>query len=151
MVFVPNLEQLKELCGSDEIKDCFKFLFIQEESEIEGLIRKVTEWRDGLRGKIAKFAELIEEGHIFSDFDVAACDGMHCLAEAQAKNGQILQSLLIFWICFMRLWLRKSVMLWLWMCMAKATCCHGRVCVCHCKISSIVGLFKCMVLSYVVV
>ena len=60
------------------------------------MIRKVTEWRDGLRGKIAKFAELIEEGQIFSDFDVLACDGMQCLVEAQAKNGEILQSLLTF-------------------------------------------------------
>ncbi|PWA85131.1 hypothetical protein CTI12_AA151840 [Artemisia annua] len=93
MVSIPNFEQLKEMCGSNDIKDCFKFLFIQEEAENQGSITKVTEWCEGLREKIAKFAELIEEGRTFSDFDVPAMDGMECLLEAQARNGVILQAL----------------------------------------------------------
>ncbi|PWA70434.1 hypothetical protein CTI12_AA288860 [Artemisia annua] len=93
MVSIPNFEQLKEMCGSDEIKDCFKFLFIQEEAENEGSITKVTEWCEGLHQKIGKFAELIEEGRSFSYFDVPAMDGMECLMEAQARNDVILQAL----------------------------------------------------------
>ncbi|PWA74853.1 hypothetical protein CTI12_AA246550 [Artemisia annua] len=93
MVSIPSFEQLKEMCGSDEIKECFKFLFIQEEAENQGCITKVTEWCEGVRQKIVKFAELIEEGRSFSDFDVPAMDGMECLLEAQARNGVVLQAL----------------------------------------------------------
>ena len=94
MVSIPNFEQLKEMCGSDQIKDCYKFLFLQEQSEHEGFVRKVTEWCDGLHGKIQKFGEMIEEGQSFSDFDVAVADRMECLVEAQATNGVILQALI---------------------------------------------------------
>ncbi|PWA52320.1 hypothetical protein CTI12_AA446020 [Artemisia annua] len=94
MASIPNFDQLKEMCGSQEIKDCFKFLFIQEEAENEGSITKVMEWCEGVRQKIAKFAELIEEGRNFSDFDVPAMDGMECLVEAQVRNGLILQALI---------------------------------------------------------
>lgn len=81
------------MCGSDEIKDCFKFVFIQEESELEGFVRKVTEWRNGLHEKIANFGELIEEGQgRFSDFDVPAADGMECLVQAEARNGVFLEA-----------------------------------------------------------
>ncbi|PWA57526.1 hypothetical protein CTI12_AA409340 [Artemisia annua] len=63
--------------------------------EIEGFIRKVTEWVDGFRANIAKFADLIQEGQTFSPFDASACDGVECLVEAQAKNGEILQLLVV--------------------------------------------------------
>ena len=88
MVSIPKFKQLKELCGSYEIKDCFKFLFVQEDNENEVFITKVSEWCNGMREKILKFADLIEEGNAFSSLDVAACDGMECLMEAQLKNGQ---------------------------------------------------------------
>ena len=55
----PNFDELKDICGSNEIKDCFKFLFGQEETLNEGFIRKVVEWCDGLNEKIAKFRELL--------------------------------------------------------------------------------------------
>ncbi|PWA96705.1 hypothetical protein CTI12_AA036280 [Artemisia annua] len=94
MVSTPNFDELKVACGSDEVKHCFKFLFVQEESEHSGFIRKLVEWCDGLHDKIAKFADLMQEGQSFSHFDIPAMDGMECLAEAQAKNGEILQALL---------------------------------------------------------
>ncbi|PWA74701.1 hypothetical protein CTI12_AA251300 [Artemisia annua] len=94
MVSTPNFDELKDICGSNEIKDCFKFLFVQEETEIKGFIRKLVEWCDGMHEKIAKFGQMIEEGQTFSDFDVGAWDGMECLVEAQARNGVVLQAFL---------------------------------------------------------
>ncbi|PWA90303.1 hypothetical protein CTI12_AA059180 [Artemisia annua] len=80
MVSTPNFDELKDACHSDDLKDCFKFL-------------KVSEWSNGLREKIVKFGELMDEGQSFSHFDVAAMDGLECLIEAQATNGEILQAL----------------------------------------------------------
>ena len=94
MAATPNFDLLKAMCGSNEIKDCFKFLFGQEVSENEGFIRKVIEWSDGLHEKIGKFGEMLDEGESFSLFDPAAADGMECLVEAQARNGVILQAVM---------------------------------------------------------
>ncbi|PWA40811.1 hypothetical protein CTI12_AA559550 [Artemisia annua] len=94
MVSMPNFEQLKEVCGSDELKDCFRFIFAQDESENEGLVTKITELCNGLRQKISKFADLIDEGQCISHFDATACVGLECLVKAQARNGDILQALI---------------------------------------------------------
>ncbi|PWA77965.1 hypothetical protein CTI12_AA220620 [Artemisia annua] len=94
MASTPNFDELKALCGSDEIKDCFKFLFGQEETLNDGFIRKVVEWCDGLHEKIAKFADLLEEVRTFNVLDTVVADGMECLVEAQASNGVILQTVL---------------------------------------------------------
>ncbi|PWA59914.1 hypothetical protein CTI12_AA385230 [Artemisia annua] len=94
MALTPNFDELKEICGSNEIKDCFKFLFGQEETENEGFIRKVVEWCDGLHAKIGKFGEMLHEGQTFNPLDTAVADGMKCLVEAQARNGVILQAVL---------------------------------------------------------
>lgn len=94
MADTPNFNELKEMCGSNEIKDCYKFLFGQEETENEGFIQKVVEWCDGLHEKIGKFGEMLDKGQTLSLFDVAAADGMECLVEAQARNGLILQAVL---------------------------------------------------------
>ena len=88
----PNFDELKAICGSDELKDCFKFLFGQEETLNDGFIRKVIEWSDGLNEKIGKFGELLQEGRFLSIFDPATDDGMECLVEAQAMNKAILQA-----------------------------------------------------------
>ncbi|PWA45576.1 hypothetical protein CTI12_AA516450 [Artemisia annua] len=92
MVSTPKFDELKDACGSDDLKDCFKFLFVQEDTQNEGFIRKVSEWSNGLREKIVKFGDLMDEGQTFSHFDVAAMDGLECLIEAQATNGEILQA-----------------------------------------------------------
>ena len=94
MAATPNFDELKAICGSNEIKDCFKFFFVQEEAENEGFIRKLVEWCDGMHEKIAKFGEMLEEGHSFSHFDVLEWDGMECLVEAHARNGVVLQAFL---------------------------------------------------------
>ncbi|PWA86556.1 hypothetical protein CTI12_AA139600 [Artemisia annua] len=94
MVSTPNFDELKDICGSNESKGYFKFLFVQEEAENEGYIRKTIEWCDGMHEKIAKFGAMLEEGRRFSDFDVAHWDGMECLVQAQARNGVILQAFL---------------------------------------------------------
>ncbi|PWA78574.1 hypothetical protein CTI12_AA167070 [Artemisia annua] len=94
MVSTPNFDELKGICGSNESKEYFKFLFVQEEAENEGFIRKVIELCDGMHGKIAKFGAMLEEGQRFSHFDVAHWDGMECLVQAQARNGVILQAFL---------------------------------------------------------
>ena len=92
MAFTPHFDQLKSVCGSDKSKDYFKYLFVQEEVETEGLIRKVVELCDGLHGKIAQFGAMVEEGQRFSHFDVPHWVGMECLVEAQANNGVVLQA-----------------------------------------------------------
>ena len=94
MVSTPKFDELKAICGSNQSKDYFKYLFVQEEGEIEGLIRKVVDWCDGLHEKIAQFGAMLEEGHHFSRFDVPHWDGMEYLVEAQARNGVMLQAFL---------------------------------------------------------
>lgn len=44
----------------------FKFVFVQEEIEIEGFLIKVNEWCVGLCEIIENFDDLIEEGQKFS-------------------------------------------------------------------------------------
>ncbi|PWA63917.1 hypothetical protein CTI12_AA348740 [Artemisia annua] len=92
MVSTPKFDELKVICGSDESKHYFKYLFAQDEGENEGLIRKIVALCDGLHDKIAQFGAMLEEGQRFSRFDVAHWDGMECLVEAQARNGVILQA-----------------------------------------------------------
>lgn len=94
MVSTPHFDQLKALCGSNESKDYFKYLFVQELGENQGFIRKITEWCNGLHEKIDQFGVMLEEGQRFSDFDVAHWDRMECLVEAQARNGVFLQAFL---------------------------------------------------------
>ncbi|PWA80508.1 hypothetical protein CTI12_AA195630 [Artemisia annua] len=91
---MPNFEELKEVCGSNEFKDCFKFIFAQDESENDGMVMKITELCNGLRQKISKFADLIDEGQCISHFDATAQVGLECLVKAQARNGEILQALI---------------------------------------------------------
>ncbi|PWA99301.1 hypothetical protein CTI12_AA009980 [Artemisia annua] len=95
MASIPKFEQLKQLCGSNELKDCFKFFFVQEESETDRLITKITEWCNGLHVKIANFADLIEEGRTLTYFDVRLYGGLESLVQVQAKNGEILRALLV--------------------------------------------------------
>ncbi|PWA38928.1 hypothetical protein CTI12_AA574620 [Artemisia annua] len=57
------------------------------------MIRKITELCNGLRQKISKFADFIEEGQCISHFDATAQVGLECLVKAQARNGEILQAL----------------------------------------------------------
>ena len=90
----PHFDELKALCGSNESKDYFMYLFVQELGENEGFIRKITEWCDGLHEKIDKFEAMLEEGQRVSDFDAPHWDGMECLAEARGKNGVVLQAFL---------------------------------------------------------
>lgn len=91
---MPNFDELRSICGSDETKDLFKFLFMHEERENEAFTRKIVELCDGLHAKIDKFDAFLREGQNFSDEDDAAGDGMECLAEEQSRNGKILQALL---------------------------------------------------------
>ncbi|PWA63136.1 hypothetical protein CTI12_AA357340 [Artemisia annua] len=93
MVSMPNFEQLKEVCGSNEFKDCFKFVFAQDESENYGLMAKIADLCNGIRQKSSKFADLIEEGQCISHFDATACVGLECLEKAQARNAEILEAL----------------------------------------------------------
>ncbi|PWA84210.1 hypothetical protein CTI12_AA161230 [Artemisia annua] len=85
MVSTPNFDQLKDICGSDQIKDCFKFLFVQEETQKEEFIRKVVEWSDGLHEKIGKFGEMLEEG-VF--VDVLAKSASVGVDVSPVANGQ---------------------------------------------------------------
>ena len=92
MVSTPNFEQLKEACGSNEIRHCFQFLCLQEEGDNERLITHLTGICDDIRRKIAKRRELYEEGLSFSPSRVTA-DGLHCMEEDQCNDGRILAAL----------------------------------------------------------
>ena len=93
MASLPNFERLKDLCGSNDIKHCFQYLFMQEVSENDAFLVKLGELCDGFREKIEKFDALIEEGQSFSESDDMAMDGMECLEEAQMTNREILEAL----------------------------------------------------------
>ena len=93
MVSTPNFNQLKAVCGSHELKHCFKALFVQEDSDNERLITKIVESCDELRAKIGKFVNLIQKAQTFIEFDVGTSVGLECLMKAHVTNGLVLQAL----------------------------------------------------------
>lgn len=89
----PNIDQLKQACGSNQLQHCFKYLFVQEWKENEALIMYIGQKCDDLETKIQRRDELIEEGQSFGLFHDVASDVVKCMTETQLRDRQILAAL----------------------------------------------------------
>lgn len=90
----PNLDELKDMCGSDKLHKCLKFLFSQEIPLNEIMIQCLGEKRDELRISVDKRTERMAEV-LELDFDEeeAADDGYESLHEVQVIERRLLESL----------------------------------------------------------
>lgn len=90
----PNLDELKDLCGSDKLHKCFKFIFSQEIPLNEVMIQCLGEKRDELRISVDKrtkrMAEVLD---LNFDEEEAAADGYESLEEVQVMERRLLESL----------------------------------------------------------
>ncbi|PWA40376.1 hypothetical protein CTI12_AA563120 [Artemisia annua] len=75
----PNIDHLKESCGSNQLQHCFKYLFVQEWRENEDLIRYIGQKCADLGANIQRRAQLIQEGESFGLFDNVAPDAVECM------------------------------------------------------------------------
>lgn len=57
----PCLKELQDMCGSEKLHDCFKFLMIQEIPLNEENMRKVAAVRDDIRMNVEKRTERQDE------------------------------------------------------------------------------------------
>ncbi|PWA92259.1 zinc finger protein [Artemisia annua] len=93
MVVTPNLNELKDACGSEDLSDAFKFLFSQEMTEDEGFLIRTGEECNQLRAKIEKREHNITETKTFGTFHDAATKAWDCLVETQEREEQRLRAL----------------------------------------------------------
>ena len=90
----PNIDQLKWECGSNQLKHCFKYLFVQEWNENEALIIYVGQKCADLETKIERRDELIQEAQSFGPFHDVATDGADCMIQTQQRERDILGALI---------------------------------------------------------
>lgn len=90
----PNLDELKVMCGSDEVHKCLKFLLSQQIPLNEIMIQCLGEKRDELQISVDKRSETMDEllDHDF-DKEPAANDGYESLHEVQVIERRLLASL----------------------------------------------------------
>ncbi|PWA52555.1 hypothetical protein CTI12_AA452760 [Artemisia annua] len=93
MVARPNIDHLKELCGSNQLQHCFKYLFVQEWRENEDLIRYIGEKCANLEASIERRAQLMQEGESFGPFHDVALDAVECMAVTQQREQHMLVAL----------------------------------------------------------
>ncbi|PWA72556.1 hypothetical protein CTI12_AA216170 [Artemisia annua] len=90
----PNIDHLKESCGSNQLQDCFKYLFVQEWRENEDFIRYIGQKCANLEANIERRAQLIQEGESFGPFHNVALDAVECMGETQQREQDILAALM---------------------------------------------------------
>ncbi|PWA94175.1 hypothetical protein CTI12_AA060960 [Artemisia annua] len=90
----PNIDHLKELCGSNQLQHCFKYLFVQEWRENENFIRYIGDKCANLEASIKRRAQLMQEGESFGPFHDVAPDAVECMAETQEREQDMLAALM---------------------------------------------------------
>ena len=81
----PNISELKEACGSEDLATCFKFLFDSDISEEYGLLMRMGEERNQHRSKLDKLEVTIRETRYRGPFNEKAVDGLRCLLETHQR------------------------------------------------------------------
>ena len=94
MSATPLLNELKELCGSEKIHDCFIFLNIQEIATNEVNMINAAAMRDDMRMQVDKRTErLIEVHRLNTDEEMAAEDVYDSMHEVQLIERRLVESL----------------------------------------------------------
>ena len=90
----PNLDELKDMCGSDKLHKCLKFLFSQEIPLNELMIQCLGKKRDELQENVDKRTKRMDDIlELNVDEEEAADDGYQSLHEVQVMERRLLESL----------------------------------------------------------
>lgn len=89
----PNLKELQEMSGSDELHTCIKFLFSQEIPMNETMLMWLGERRDELRISIDKCSARMDEVFDLNFDEEEAADATYeSLREVQVMEVRLLES-----------------------------------------------------------
>lgn len=86
MAATPNLDELKEACGSEDLSVAFSFLFSHEIIDDEGFLIRVGEECNQLRAKIIKRDQNICELESLGALTEADSKTWDCLVETQERG-----------------------------------------------------------------
>ncbi|PWA81309.1 hypothetical protein CTI12_AA188840 [Artemisia annua] len=89
----PNIKELKQACGSEDLATCFKFLFNSDIAEDYGFLMRWGDERNQLRSKVEKSEQTIKEARNHGPFNDKAVDGLRCLLETHQRDLDKLQLL----------------------------------------------------------
>ncbi|PWA87609.1 hypothetical protein CTI12_AA127430 [Artemisia annua] len=90
----PYLKELQDICGSEKLHDCFKFLMIQEIPINEENMRNVAAVRDDMRMNVEKRSDRQDEVFdLYFDEVEAAGDVFDALHEVQIIEKRLVESL----------------------------------------------------------
>ncbi|PWA43512.1 hypothetical protein CTI12_AA525950 [Artemisia annua] len=88
MADTPNINELREACGSDELCHVFTFLQSQNMTEDEGFLIRMGDESTQLRAKLDKRNDTINEAYSFGPDNEVAKAGEDCLVESQVRDHQ---------------------------------------------------------------
>ncbi|PWA40173.1 hypothetical protein CTI12_AA562840 [Artemisia annua] len=86
MADTPNIDELREACGSDELSHVFTFLQSQDITEDEGFLIRMGDDSTQLRAKLEKRNDTIDEAFSFGPDNEVAKAGEDCLVESQVRD-----------------------------------------------------------------
>ena len=91
----PYLKELQDMCGSEKLHDCFKFLMIQEIPINEENMRNVVTVRDDIRMNVEKRNERRDEVFDLLCFDEVEATGdvLDSLHDIQVIEKRLVESL----------------------------------------------------------
>ncbi|PWA69620.1 hypothetical protein CTI12_AA297490 [Artemisia annua] len=89
----PNINELKQACGSKDLATCFKFLFNSDIAEDYGFLMRWGDERNQLRSKVEKSEQTIKEARHHGPFNEKDVDGLRCLLETHHRDLDKLQML----------------------------------------------------------
>ena len=90
---ITNIEELKEASGSNQLNECFQFLFVQEHHELEAFFNDIAKKFNNLRDKIKKHEQTLIESKSLGQFHVVATDAHRFLMESQLRDQGRLKAL----------------------------------------------------------
>lgn len=91
MTEAPLMKELQDLCGSDKVHTCFKFLFSQEIPMDEAMCMWLGERRDEIRISIDKRTDRMHELFFMNhDEEVAAEYSYESLREIQIMENRLM-------------------------------------------------------------
>lgn len=103
MSTTPYLHELKAMCGSEKLHECFKFLMCQEIPMNEAMIMWLGERRDDLRISVEKCTERMRELlELNFDEEESTDDTYESLQEIQVMERRLLEdTIALFHPCWL--------------------------------------------------
>ena len=93
MGVTPTIDRLKVDCNSFRTEHAFRYLFEQDEAEVEMFVTRLEVECEAVRARMLKYGRLVDEGQWLSPFDMVADDAIRCTMEGRHKDALILNAL----------------------------------------------------------